>query len=103
MSGRIAPSGTIADQSRYLIFASIFITVKSVQEQVKEKNFTVSELFKNSLFFTLIISLLSTYILWFLVSFLFFDPWHMFTSVRLGPISLKGAQLRQNSSSNIFS
>ena len=63
----------------YLLFASVFITVKSVQEQVAEKAFTVSELFSNSLFFTLIVSLLSTYVMWFVASFLFFDPWHMFT------------------------
>lgn len=65
---------------RYLIFASIFITVVSINTQVKAKQFTVSELFKNTLFFTLIVSLASTYILYFVVSFLFFDPWHMFTS-----------------------
>lgn len=64
----------------YLMFASIFITVKSIQEQVKEHKFTFSELFKNQLFFTLMVSMLSTYILWFVVSILFLDPWHMFTS-----------------------
>ena len=63
----------------YLLFASIFITVKSVQEQLKENAFTIGELFSNSIFFTLIVSLLSTYVLWFTASFLFFDPWHMFT------------------------
>ncbi|KAI9671912.1 MAG: Chitin synthase, class 1 [Caeruleum heppii] len=64
----------------YLVFASVFITVKSIQSQIASKKFTIAELFKNPIFFTLIVSLLSTYILWFLVSFLFFDPWHMFTS-----------------------
>ena len=65
----------------YLIFASIFITVKSIQTEVRDHAFSVSDLFKNQLFFTLIVSLASTYVLWFVVSFLFFDPWHMFTSV----------------------
>ena len=65
----------------YLIFASVFITVRSVQEQVAEHAFTVSDLFKNPIFSTLIVSLLSTYVLWFAISFIFFDPWHMFTSV----------------------
>jgi len=64
----------------YLIFASIFITVKSIQTEVRDHAFSVSDLFKNQLFFTLIVSLASTYVLWFVVSFLFFDPWHMFTS-----------------------
>ncbi|KAI9809127.1 MAG: hypothetical protein M1825_002416 [Sarcosagium campestre] len=65
----------------YLTFAAVFITVKSVQKQLAEKDgFTVSELFKNQVFFTLIVSLLSTYVVWFAAAFLFFDPWHMFTS-----------------------
>lgn len=60
----------------------------------------MAQLFEDQLFFTLIVSLLSTYILYFLVSFLFMDPWHMFTSVRF-PLShpnseslLKGSTVR---------
>ena len=67
----------------YLMFASIFITVKSIQAELKENKFTVSDLFTNTLFFTVIVSMASTYVLYFLVSFLFLDPWHMFTSVSL--------------------
>ena len=65
----------------YLIFASIFITVRSIQIETKEHGFKASDIVKNQLFFTLIVSLLSTYVLWFVISFLFFDPWHLFTSV----------------------
>ncbi|KAN0108450.1 glycosyltransferase family 2 protein [Hyaloscypha variabilis] len=64
----------------YLMFASVFITVKSIQSEVAEHQFTVTDILKNQIFYTLIISLASTYLLWFVVSFLFFDPWHMFTS-----------------------
>ena len=64
----------------YLVFASVYITVRSIQIETKDNKFTVSDLFKNQLFFTLIVSLLSTYVLWFVISFLFFDPWHLFTS-----------------------
>ncbi|KAH0175043.1 glycosyltransferase family 2 protein, partial [Aureobasidium melanogenum] len=64
----------------YLIFATVFITVKSVQVEIEEHGFTLSDLFTNSLFLTLIVSMASTYILYFVVSFLFLDPWHMFTS-----------------------
>jgi chitin synthase len=63
----------------YLMFASIFITIRSVQEETKD-GFNVTDLFKNTIFSTLIISMASTYVLYFVVSFLFFDPWHMFTS-----------------------
>ncbi|KAL8946338.1 MAG: hypothetical protein Q9222_007251 [Ikaeria aurantiellina] len=64
----------------YLMFATIFITVRSIQIETKENGFTVSDLFKNNLFFTLIVSMASTYVLWFIISFAFFDPWHLFTS-----------------------
>jgi chitin synthase len=62
------------------MFASVFITVKSFQLQIAEGKLTLSQLPQNQVFFTLIVSLMSTYVLYFLVSFLFFDPWHMFTS-----------------------
>ncbi len=62
------------------MFASVFITVKSIQSELADGQFSVSDIFKNQIFYTLIVSLASTYVLWFVVSFLFFDPWHMFTS-----------------------
>jgi chitin synthase len=62
------------------MFASIFITVKSIQFELADNLFNITDLFKNQVFFTLIVSLVSTYLLWFIVSFIFFDPWHMFTS-----------------------
>jgi chitin synthase len=62
------------------MFASVFITVKSIQAEVATNAFTIADIWKNQIFFTLIVSLLSTYVLYFIVSFLFFDPWHMFTS-----------------------
>ncbi|KIX94963.1 chitin synthase 2 [Fonsecaea multimorphosa CBS 102226] len=63
----------------WLTFASIFLTVKSIQTEVNQKDFSFSTIFNNSTFFGLIVSLASTYVLWFVASFLFFDPWHMFT------------------------
>lgn len=64
------------------MFASIFITVKSVQSELKieDGHFNLADILKNQIFYTLIVSLCSTYVLWFFASFLFFDPWHMFTS-----------------------
>jgi chitin synthase len=63
----------------YLMFASVFLTVRSIQEETKN-GFNVKELFTNTVFSTLIVSMASTYVLWFVVAFMFFDPWHMFTS-----------------------
>lgn len=62
------------------MFASVFITVKSIQQELADNSFNWESIIKNQIFYTLIISLASTYVLWFIVSFLFFDPWHMFTS-----------------------
>ena len=63
----------------WLTFASVFITVKSIQAELAEKSFNVSTIFHNTTFFGLIVSLGSTYVLWFVASILFLDPWHMFT------------------------
>ncbi|KAG9236600.1 chitin synthase 1 [Amylocarpus encephaloides] len=64
----------------YLLFASVFISIKSVQEELGDGEFQFSDLVKNSIFFTMIVSLLSTYILWIFVSIIFLDPWHIVTS-----------------------
>ncbi|KAF2458668.1 chitin synthase-domain-containing protein [Lineolata rhizophorae] len=64
----------------YLLFASVYITVISIQKQVEKGGFSFSMIFTNKLFATLIISMLSTYVLYLVVSILFLDPWHMFTS-----------------------
>ena len=65
----------------YLLFASVFITVKSVQQQIAANSgFSFALLFTNSLFRTLIVSMLSTWLLYFFASVLFLDPWHMATS-----------------------
>lgn len=64
-------------------FAAIFVTVKSIQSEVQEEGFTASDLFTNDTFFSIIVSLGSTYVMWFIASFIFLDPWHMFTSVSI--------------------
>ena len=63
------------------MFATIYITVISVQNQIsRNSGFSFALLFNNKIFFTLIVSMASTYVLYLLVSILFLDPWHMFTS-----------------------
>lgn len=61
------------------MFASIFVAVKSVQAEI-HKGFRIRDLLANHVFATLILSMVSTYALWIIVSFFFLDPWHMFTS-----------------------
>ncbi|KAL7270270.1 hypothetical protein RUND412_007031 [Rhizina undulata] len=65
----------------YLLFAAVFISVKSIQKELADNNgLSISNIFKNQVFRDLLISLCSTYILYFVASFMFFEPWHMFTS-----------------------
>lgn len=66
----------------YLLFASFFIAIKAVLADINDENgFSPSDLIKNKVFYTLIVSVGSTYVLWLLASILFLDPWHMFTSL----------------------
>jgi len=58
----------------YTTFCSIFIVVKELEAPSK------LELGQNNVFTNLIVSTLSTIGLYFLMSFLYLDPWHMFTS-----------------------
>jgi len=67
------------------MFAAIYISVKSVQFELAANggNLTLSGIFQNPLFLNLLVSLASTYVLYFVASFMFFEPWHMFTSVSI--------------------
>ena len=67
----------------YLSFAAVYVTVRSIQEQVADNQFTLDELFKNKQFFSIVVSLAATYVMWFVASLIFLDPWHMFTCVSL--------------------
>jgi chitin synthase len=63
------------------MFAAIFIAVTAIIEDVNSSDgFNVSELFKNEVFYTLIVSVMSTFGIWLIASLIMFDPWHMFTS-----------------------
>ncbi|OAQ61601.1 chitin synthase A [Pochonia chlamydosporia 170] len=65
----------------YLMFAAIFIAVKAIIKDLNSGTaFSISQLFKNPVFYTLIISVMSTFGIWLIASLIMFDPWHMITS-----------------------
>lgn len=64
----------------YMIFAAIFMAVNSIQAIYKEGHITVQTFFKNEEFRDLVVATASTYALYFVASFIYFEPWHMFTS-----------------------
>lgn len=64
------------------MFAAIYIVVNSVIENVNDADgFSVDQLFKDEVFYTLIVSVMSTFGIWLIASLLMFDPWHMVTSL----------------------
>lgn len=65
----------------YMIFAAIFMAVHSIKLIYdNHTKITVSLFFQNSEFRDLVVATSSTYALYFLSSFLYFEPLHMFTS-----------------------
>ncbi|KAG0051482.1 Chitin synthase, class 1 [Gryganskiella cystojenkinii] len=70
----------------YMLFAATLITVKSLQvalaglDQGQTALKTLDTIIKNAAFRDIILSLLSTYGLYIIMSLLYFDPWHMITS-----------------------
>lgn len=65
----------------YMIFAAIYMAVYAIQSIYDDHTkITVSLFFKNAQFRDLVVATASTYALYFIASFLYFEPWHMFTS-----------------------
>lgn len=65
----------------YLMFAAVFITVRSINAELADGDgISAGEIFANQIFRDLIVSLASTYVLYLVASFMYFEPFHMFTS-----------------------
>ncbi|CAO3637942.1 unnamed protein product [Cunninghamella blakesleeana] len=64
----------------YMLFATIWITVKSVSAIIQDSDGNVIHMLEQSTFRNIIVSLAATYVMYFVASFLFLDPWHMFSS-----------------------
>nr|ABB70407.1 hypothetical class II chitin synthase [Puccinia graminis f. sp. tritici] len=69
----------------YMTFAGVFIAVKGILNAeaaivASGGHFTVADIFANRIFRNIVLSLVATFGLWLIASFMFFEPWHMFTS-----------------------
>lgn len=67
----------------YIMFCTLWITVVGVDsaiEQARESDDMFVTLINQSAFRQVIVAVVSTYVIYFVASFLFLDPWHMFTS-----------------------
>ena len=64
------------------MFAAIYIATIAILDDVNDEDgFNIDQLFKNEVFYTLIVSVMSTFGIWLIASLLMFDPWHMVTSL----------------------
>ena len=67
----------------YIMFCTIWITavgVDSAIDEAKQSDDMFMALIGQSAFREVIVAVVSTYVIYFLASFMFLDPWHMFTS-----------------------
>ncbi|CAB4253879.1 similar to Saccharomyces cerevisiae YNL192W CHS1 Chitin synthase I, requires activation from zymogenic form in order to catalyze the transfer of N- acetylglucosamine (GlcNAc) to chitin [Maudiozyma barnettii] len=64
----------------YMIFCSVFMSVKSFESILNSDNITFKGLISKEAFRDLVISMGSTYVLYFVSSIIYLQPWHMFTS-----------------------
>ncbi|KAH8551554.1 chitin synthase 1 [Umbelopsis sp. PMI_123] len=62
----------------YIIFCSVWLAVSGVQQALSDSQ--GAPLISNGAFRDIVVSVAATYLLYFVSSILFFDPWHMFTS-----------------------
>lgn len=66
----------------YMTFAAFILAFKGVDNisKVEGRPLTIGDVFTNSIFRNIVISLLATLGLYIIASLLFFEPWHMITS-----------------------
>lgn len=58
---------------------TVIVNISKIRD--KFGHVTVSTLFQTQLFWSLVVPILATYVVWLIVSVLFLSPWHMVTSV----------------------
>lgn len=64
----------------YMTFATLWITIISIQAVASDQGGSFTQMLGQSTFTNIVVSLCSTYVLYLVSSLLFLDPWHMFTS-----------------------
>lgn len=64
----------------YMTFATLWITVVSIETIAEDSSDSFTKMLGQSTFTNIVVSLCSTYVLYLVSSLLFLDPWHMFTS-----------------------
>ncbi|KAI8150386.1 chitin synthase 1 [Fennellomyces sp. T-0311] len=64
----------------YMLFVTVWITVVGVTTVIEDTDASFTAMMGQDLFRNIVISVCATYVMYFVASFMFLDPWHMFTS-----------------------
>ncbi|KAL1931482.1 hypothetical protein VTP01DRAFT_9625 [Rhizomucor pusillus] len=64
----------------YMMFATVWITVVGVNTAIEDSHGSITAMLGQEMFRNIIVSVCATYVMYFVASFMFLDPWHMFTS-----------------------
>ena len=65
----------------YMTGAALYLAVDSIMNATGPGGQGTSELLTDRVFINIVVSLAATFGLWLLASIMFFEPWHMFTSI----------------------
>lgn len=63
----------------YMMFATVWITVVGVNTAIEDSHGSITAMLGQEMFRNIIVSVCATYVMYFVASFMFLDPWHMFT------------------------
>ncbi|KAI7874287.1 chitin synthase 1 [Lichtheimia hyalospora FSU 10163] len=64
----------------YMLFATVWITIVGITSAIEDSDGSFTSMMGGELFRNIVVSVCATYVMYFVASFLFLDPWHMFTS-----------------------
>ncbi|WRT66006.1 uncharacterized protein IL334_002957 [Kwoniella shivajii] len=64
----------------YMLFAAIYLAVRGIQTITADGSISADDIFGNTIFRNIVVSLLATYGLYIISSLLALEPWHMITS-----------------------
>ncbi|KAI9496241.1 chitin synthase 1 [Zychaea mexicana] len=64
----------------YMLFVTVWITIVGITAVVEDTDASFTAMMGESMFRNIVVSVCATYVMYFVASFMFLDPWHMFTS-----------------------
>ena len=63
----------------YMLFVTVWITIVGITAVVEDTDASFTAMMGQSRFRNIVVSVCAPYVMYFVASFMFLDPWHMFT------------------------